>query len=64
MGLFDKFKKKEKVLQQDTSQIAEHPGMVFIAHLLMDEMCDMPEKECMTTAYDYKLYQNRETYYG
>lgn len=47
MGIFDKFKKKEKVLQQDTSQIAEHPGMVFIVHLLMDEMCEMPNKEHM-----------------
>lgn len=55
MGLFDKFKKKEKVLQQDTSQIAEHPGMVFIAHLLMDEMCEMPEKECMTTTMSKHL---------
>lgn len=49
MGLFYKFKKKEKVFEQDTNQIAEQPGMVFIAHLLMDEVCEMPEKEYMNT---------------
>lgn len=47
MGLFDKFKKKEKVLQQDTSQHADHPGMIFMVHLLMDERCEMPKKEYM-----------------
>ena len=47
MGLFDKIKKKEEVFQQDTNQIAEHPGMVFVVHLLMEEMCEMPEKENM-----------------
>lgn len=55
MGLFDKFKKKEKVFQQDTNQIAEHPGMVFIAHLLMDEMCEMPEKEYISTTMSKRL---------
>lgn len=49
MGLFDKIKKKEEVFQQDTNQIAEHPGMVFVVHLLMEEMCEMPEKENMHT---------------
>ena len=48
MGLFDKMKKKEKVLQQDKSQHADHPGMIFMMHLLMDEKCEMPEKEHMT----------------
>lgn len=47
MELFDKFKKKEKVFQQDINQIAEHPGMVFVVHILMDEICDMPGKESM-----------------
>ena len=46
MGLFDKFKKK-KVLEQDTTQMEEHPGMIFVMHLLMDEMCKMPDREYM-----------------
>ncbi|MBO5146525.1 MAG: DUF4261 domain-containing protein [Lachnospiraceae bacterium] len=41
------FKKKEKVLEQDLTQKAERPGMVFMIHLLMEEMCEMPEKEFM-----------------
>ena len=44
MGLSEK---EEKILQQDTSQLADHPGMIFIVHLLMDEMCEMPDKEHM-----------------
>ncbi len=47
MGLSDRFKMQEKVFKQDTTQIAEHPGMVFIIHLLMEEMSEMPEKEHM-----------------
>lgn len=45
MGLF---RKKEKVLNQDLSQKDNRPGMVFIIHLLMEDMCDMPEKDFMT----------------
>ena len=41
------FNKKEKVLQQDVSNVDEHPGMVFIIHLLMEEMCEMPDKQFM-----------------
>lgn len=51
MGLFDKFKKKEKtqeVFQQDLSK-KEQPGSIFIMHLLMKEKCDMPDKEFMTS---------------
>lgn len=55
MGLFDRFKKKEKVFQQDTNQTAKHSGMVFIAHLLMDEMCEMPEQEYMNTTVSKHL---------
>lgn len=47
MGLFDIFKKKKAVLEQDTNQMAEHPGMVFVIHLLMEEKCEMPNKEQM-----------------
>jgi len=48
MGLFDKFKKKKNVLQQDLSKTEDHPGMVFVIHLLMEEKCEMPKKEIMT----------------
>lgn len=47
MGLLDKFKKKVKSLQQDTSQRADDSGIIFTARLLMDEMCKMPDKEYM-----------------
>lgn len=47
MGVSDNFRKKEKVLQQDINKEEEHPGMIFIVHLLMDEMCEMPEKQFM-----------------
>lgn len=47
MGVFDKLKKKEKVLQQDTGSAAEHPGIIFIVHLLMDGMYEMPDKARM-----------------
>ena len=45
MGLF---RKKEKVLKQDLNQKGDHPGMVFMIHLLMEDKCDIPEKEFMT----------------
>ena len=35
----------DKILKQDMSQTADHPGMVFMIHLLMEEKCEMPEKE-------------------
>lgn len=41
------FKKKDKVLQQDLNKVEGHPGMVFMIHLLMEEMCEMPDKEFM-----------------
>jgi hypothetical protein len=40
-------KKKEKVFQQNLEEKAVDPGVIFMVHLLMDEMCDMPEKEFM-----------------
>ncbi len=55
MGFLDKFKKKEKVLQQDTSQRDNHPGMAFMIHLLMDEMCEMPDKERMNEVMNRHL---------
>lgn len=33
--------------KQDRSKLDNHPGMVFIIHLLMDKMCDMPDKDYM-----------------
>ena len=35
----------DKILKQDMSQTADRPGMVFMIHLLMEEKCEMPEKE-------------------
>ena len=35
----------DKILKQDISQTADRPGMVFMVHLLMEEKCEMPEKE-------------------
>ncbi len=52
MGIF---KKKEKVLQQDLNNKDEHPGMVFIVHLLMDEICDMPDKQNMQNVMNKHL---------
>ena len=43
MGLFKK--KKEKVLQQDLEQKGDSQGSVFIIHLLMEEPCEMPDKD-------------------
>lgn len=47
MGLFDKFKKNDKVLKQDLKNIDENRGMIFVIHLLMDKKCDMPDKQFM-----------------
>lgn len=44
MGLF---KNKGKVFQQNLEEKDFAPGMIFMVHLLMEEMCDMPEKELM-----------------
>ena len=44
MGLF---KNKGKVFQQNFEEKAVAPGMIFMVHLLMEEMCQMPEKEFM-----------------
>lgn len=55
MGIFDKFKKKEKVLQQDLNNKDEHQGMIFIVHLLMEEICDMPDKEHMQNVMNKHL---------
>lgn len=37
----------DEILQQDLEQVGPRPGMVFIAHLLMEEKCNMPDKEFM-----------------
>lgn len=61
MGLFDKFKDKnkdqeqEQVLQQDTSVMGQHPGMVFMIHLLMEQPCEMPQQEEMQKVMDKHL---------
>lgn len=55
MSLFDKFKKKEKVLQQDLNDKDKHQGMVFIVHLLMNEICDMPDKQHMQNVMNKHL---------
>ena len=39
--------KEEKVLQQDLNTVEGHPGMIFMIHLLMEEMCEMPDKQFM-----------------
>lgn len=52
MGIF---KKKEKVFQQDLNNKDEHQGMVFIVHLLMDEICDMPDKQHMQNVMNKHL---------
>ena len=36
-----------ETFKQDRSKLDNHPGMVFIIHLLMDKMCDMPDKAYM-----------------
>lgn len=52
MGIF---KKKKKVLQQDLNNKDEHQGWVFIVHLLMDEICDMPDKQHMQNVMNKHL---------
>ena len=48
MGLFKKKKEKEDdVLQQDLKGKEVQPGMVFLIHLLMEEKCELPDKETM-----------------
>ena len=34
----------DKILKQDMSKTGDHPGMVFMIHLLMEEKCGMPER--------------------
>ena len=45
----------DEVLQQDMEQQGQHPGMVFVVHLLMEEKCDMPEKRLMQTVMSKHL---------
>lgn len=52
MGIF---KKKKKVLQQDLNNKDEHQEWVFIVHLLMDEICDMPDKQHMQNVMNKHL---------
>lgn len=47
MDLKDEIENNDNVLKQDTDNIAQHPGMVFMVHLLIDEKCAMPDKEYM-----------------
>lgn len=44
MGLF---KRKEKILKQNLGQKDEYYGKIFIIHLLMEEMCIMPDRQLM-----------------
>ena len=53
MGLFKK--ERNKVLQQDLSKKDNPPGMVFMIHLLMENMCELPEQECMTEVMNRHL---------
>lgn len=50
MSSWDELKKEEtgESFQQDLSKKDENQGNVFMIHLLMKEMCDMPDKEYMT----------------
>ena len=52
MGLF---KKKENVLQQDLNQKDNHPGMVLAIHLLMEEKCEIPDKEHINSIMEKHL---------
>ena len=55
MSILDKFRKKENnSLKQDLTQ-QEHPGSVFVIHLLMKETCGMPSKEEMTAVMEKHL---------
>lgn len=55
MGLFDAFKKNNNSFKQDLSNKDNPPGMVFIIHLLMEDMCEMPEKEFMCSVMEKHL---------
>ena len=46
---------EEKVFKQDTEQMGERPGMVFMIHLLMEEMCVMPQKDIMISIMNKHL---------
>lgn len=39
--------KEDKILQQNIDEKDNPPGAVFLMHLLMEEMCEMPDKEVM-----------------
>lgn len=57
MGIFDKFKKtkrEKEVFEQDLNR-QEHPGMVFVMHLLMKEKCPIPDREQMTAVMQKHL---------
>ncbi|MGC6174663.1 DUF4261 domain-containing protein [Lacrimispora sp. 38-1] len=55
MSILDKFRKKENSsLKQDLTK-QEHPGSVFVIHLLMKEKCEMPSKEKMTAVMEKHL---------
>lgn len=42
------FKNEERVFQQDLNSDAEKPGMIFFIRLLMEEKCEMPDKQLMS----------------
>lgn len=44
-----------EIFKQDKSKLDNHPGMVFIIHLLMDKMFDMPEKVNMNEIMEKHL---------
>lgn len=52
-----------EVFKQDKSKLDNHPGMVFIIHLLMDKMCDMPEKANMHEIMEKHLGETDYFYY-
>lgn len=43
------------VLEQDLTQREDHPGMIFIIYLLMEEKCEMPEKGFMQEVMEKHL---------
>lgn len=55
MSLPDVFKKNNNSLKQDLSNKDNHPGMIFIIHLLMEDMCEMPDKEFMCSIMEKHL---------
>ena len=61
---YDKLKKQNafqgdlqvaKELKQDLNGTEQHPGMVFIMFLLMEEKCDMPDKNYMQSIMNKHL---------